>query len=286
MSVSGGHGVGPGMRRFCTIGLRYESCSGIERDYQIVATCQVRVNGRSSSVDTQPLVFRTGCYTFDPGLKRICDVRLSLPSRRENTCQKPSLSALRGLIPTGPCTWDRSPAPTFPPISLPATSAVAGNRVAMVSGSDQHGTPIADPGGAGGHDPQEVVDALPHRVPATAGSASASPLTSTPRRAPRTTSRRRRRSSSSSTSRATSTSKTMEQTYCVQEGRFLPDRYVEGTCPHCGYRGRPRRPVRQLRSHPGPGRPDQPALPSRRLRRRSARASSTSSCASAPTTSS
>ena len=29
----------------------------------------------------------------------------------------------------------------------------------------------------------------------------------------------------------------MELTYCVEEGRFLPDRYVEGTCPHCGYNG-------------------------------------------------
>ncbi len=27
----------------------------------------------------------------------------------------------------------------------------------------------------------------------------------------------------------------MKQLYCEAEGRFLPDRYVEGTCPHCGY---------------------------------------------------
>ncbi len=30
--------------------------------------------------------------------------------------------------------------------------------------------------------------------------------------------------------------KTTTQYYDEQEGRFLPDRYVEGTCPHCGYR--------------------------------------------------
>ena len=29
----------------------------------------------------------------------------------------------------------------------------------------------------------------------------------------------------------------MELTYCEQEQRFLPDRYVEGTCPYCGYDG-------------------------------------------------
>ncbi|MEM7768132.1 MAG: class I tRNA ligase family protein, partial [Pseudomonadota bacterium] len=26
-----------------------------------------------------------------------------------------------------------------------------------------------------------------------------------------------------------------KQVYSVDDGRFLPDRYVEGTCPHCGY---------------------------------------------------
>jgi methionyl-tRNA synthetase len=29
--------------------------------------------------------------------------------------------------------------------------------------------------------------------------------------------------------------RTTRQLYSVDDGRFLPDRYVEGTCPHCGY---------------------------------------------------
>lgn len=29
--------------------------------------------------------------------------------------------------------------------------------------------------------------------------------------------------------------RTSKQVYAVDDGRFLPDRYVEGTCPHCGY---------------------------------------------------
>jgi methionyl-tRNA synthetase len=29
--------------------------------------------------------------------------------------------------------------------------------------------------------------------------------------------------------------KTIEQTFCEKDGRFLADRYVRGTCPHCGY---------------------------------------------------
>ena len=28
---------------------------------------------------------------------------------------------------------------------------------------------------------------------------------------------------------------TTKQVYSIADGRFLPDRYVEGTCPHCGY---------------------------------------------------
>ena len=29
--------------------------------------------------------------------------------------------------------------------------------------------------------------------------------------------------------------RTTKQVYAVEDGRFLPDRYVEGTCPHCGF---------------------------------------------------
>jgi methionyl-tRNA synthetase len=29
--------------------------------------------------------------------------------------------------------------------------------------------------------------------------------------------------------------RTSQQVYSVDDGRFLPDRYVEGTCPHCGF---------------------------------------------------
>ena len=29
--------------------------------------------------------------------------------------------------------------------------------------------------------------------------------------------------------------RSMRQVYSVDDGRFLPDRYVEGTCPHCGF---------------------------------------------------
>ena len=44
--------------------------------------------------------------------------------------------------------------------------------------------------------------------------------------------------------------------YSIDDKRFLPDRYIEGTCPVCGYRQGARRPVRQLRLAARPGRPD------------------------------
>ena len=31
--------------------------------------------------------------------------------------------------------------------------------------------------------------------------------------------------------------RTIEQVYCVDDSRFLPDRYIVGTCPHCGSTG-------------------------------------------------
>ena len=48
-------------------------------------------------------------------------------------------------------------------------------------------------------------------------------------------------------------------------GRTLPDRYIEGTCPICGYPRGARRPVRQLRQPARSGRPDRPALGRGRL---------------------
>ena len=63
------------------------------------------------------------------------------------------------------------------------------------------------------------------------------------------------------TRRATRNGYIVEQTTLRRDlarrpGRTLPDRYIEGTCPICGYDERPRRPVRQLRQPARPDRPD------------------------------
>jgi methionyl-tRNA synthetase len=113
---------------------------------------------------------------------------------------------------------------------------VAGNRVVMVSGTDQHGTPIVVRAEQEGVTPQEIVDRY-HAEYLDCWERfgiSWDLYTST------------------GTQNHIETSQemflklykqgdlyldTMDLTYCVQEGRFLPDRYVEGTCPVCGFNG-------------------------------------------------
>ncbi len=112
----------------------------------------------------------------------------------------------------------------------------AGNRVIMVSGSDQHGTPITVRAEQEGRTPQEIVDHYQAEYLDCWRRLGISFDTYT----------------TTGTQNHIETSQefftklyeqgdlyldTMELTYCEQEGRFLPDRYVEGTCPYCGYDG-------------------------------------------------
>ena len=52
----------------------------------------------------------------------------------------------------------------------------------------------------------------------------------------------------------------LSQPYCEKDQRFLADRYVLGTCPHCRYPDARGRPVRELRQAAGPHRADRSAL--------------------------
>lgn len=109
-----------------------------------------------------------------------------------------------------------------------------GDDVLMVSGSDTHGTPITMRADEEGITPRAVVD----------------------RYHPRNTEMMRRLGISFDLFTETDTENhwavtqeiftthlahgyiyrdTMQQLYCVDCGKWLADRYVEGTCPHCGY---------------------------------------------------
>jgi methionyl-tRNA synthetase len=124
----------------------------------------------------------------------------------------------------------------LPPDIFARYNRIAGNRVAMVSGSDQFGTPIAIRAEQEGKTPQEVVDYY-HAEYLDCWERlgiSWDLYTATGTQNHIETSQE---IFSKLYEQGDLYIDTMELTYCAQEGRFLPDRYVEGTCPHCGYVG-------------------------------------------------
>ena len=113
---------------------------------------------------------------------------------------------------------------------------LAGNEVVMVSGSDCHGTPITVTAEREGISPRDVVDRYHPKILETwekLGITSWSIYTTT----------------LTDNHYATTQEvflrllengylekKTADQLYDPEAERFLPDRYVEGTCPHCGFK--------------------------------------------------
>ena len=110
-----------------------------------------------------------------------------------------------------------------------------GNDVLMVSGTDEHGTPVMVSADREGVSPRELADrnnALilddlrppRHLVRLLHADDDAEPL---------------RASSRTSSGRSTRRAILIEQTtlgaFSPATGRTLPDRYIEGTCPICGY---------------------------------------------------
>jgi methionyl-tRNA synthetase len=111
---------------------------------------------------------------------------------------------------------------------------MAGNRVLMVSGSDVHGTPITVRADQEGVSPQEIVDRY-HALFLTYWEKLGinwdlytSTGTANHYRVTQEMFRRLRDHGYIAT-------KESEQLFDPEADRFLPDRYVEGTCPYCGY---------------------------------------------------
>jgi methionyl-tRNA synthetase len=111
---------------------------------------------------------------------------------------------------------------------------MAGDRVLMLSGSDQHGTPVTVRADNEGRTPQEVIDqfhpeflrywdelGISFDIFTTTGTKNHEEVV---------------HDFFLKLLRAGHIYKgTTQQFFDPQAGRFLPDRYVEGTCPHCGY---------------------------------------------------
>tara|TARA_B100000315_G_scaffold24677_1_gene21359 strand:- start:304 stop:1956 length:1653 start_codon:yes stop_codon:yes gene_type:complete len=111
---------------------------------------------------------------------------------------------------------------------------LAGNRVLMVSGSDVHGTPITVRADAEGVTPAEIADRYHaefldawERLAITWDCYTS---TGTENHGAVTHDMFLRLLEKGHIDRRTG-----EQFFDVEAGRFLPDRYIEGTCPHCGY---------------------------------------------------
>jgi len=122
----------------------------------------------------------------------------------------------------------------LPPDIFARYQRAIGNHVLMVSGSDVHGTPITVRADAEGVTPAEIVDRYhPEIAQNWEDLGFTYDLYTT---------------TGTDTHFAVAQDffirllengymyrKVTEQFYDEEVGRFLPDRYVEGTCPHCGY---------------------------------------------------
>jgi len=111
-----------------------------------------------------------------------------------------------------------------------------GNRVLMVSGSDQHGTPVTVRAEAEGAPPDQVAARFHREFLETwerLGIIFDLFTTTGTENHARTTHDIFLRL----LERGHIYQGTMSLPYCAQDKRFLPDRYVEGVCPSCGYDG-------------------------------------------------
>jgi methionyl-tRNA synthetase len=111
---------------------------------------------------------------------------------------------------------------------------LVGNRVLMVSGSDVHGTPITVRADAEGVTPQDIVDryhaefveqwdrlGISWDLYTSTGTANHAAVTQD--------------LFLGLLRNGHIDKRTSDQFFDPEAGRFLPDRYIEGTCPHCAY---------------------------------------------------
>jgi methionyl-tRNA synthetase len=111
-----------------------------------------------------------------------------------------------------------------------------GNDVLMVSGTDEHGTPITVRATREGRTAQEVVDHYNREIADNLRTLGCSFDLFT-----RTTTANHYAVTQQFFTRLHRNGhifkQTTDGTFCEHCTRFLPDRYVEGTCPHCNYEG-------------------------------------------------
>jgi methionyl-tRNA synthetase len=122
----------------------------------------------------------------------------------------------------------------LPPDIFARYHRLAGNDVLMVSGSDAHGTPITVRADAEGVPPREIFERYHQTFLETYQQIGLTFDLFT-----HTDTENHYRVSQDIFLKILENGylykEVQQQLYSPQEGRFLPDRYVEGECPHCGY---------------------------------------------------
>ncbi|MBE7551902.1 MAG: methionine--tRNA ligase [Anaerolineales bacterium] len=124
----------------------------------------------------------------------------------------------------------------LPPDIFARYHRLKGNNVLMVSGSDSHGTPITIRADAEGVSPRELFERFHLRFLETFQQIGCTYDLFT-----HTNTENHFQVSQDIFSACLDNSylykHTEQQFYSEQEGRFLPDRYIEGICPNCGFDG-------------------------------------------------
>src|SRR6266566_3079847 len=111
---------------------------------------------------------------------------------------------------------------------------LAGNHVLMVSGSDEHGTPILVDADRAGITPREFV-ARYHRQICEVWDRLGMSWDLYTETGTENHYRITQDFFRTLYEKGYIFKDTMQSPYCPTDRRFLPDRYVEGTCPHCGF---------------------------------------------------
>ena len=124
----------------------------------------------------------------------------------------------------------------LPPDIFSRYHRLRGNQVLMVSGSDSHGTPITVKADEEGVSPREIFERYHRRFLDSFRDLGISFDLFT-----HTDTENHFAVAQDIFSRLLEKGylyrETMRQLYCEHDRKFLPDRYVEGTCPYCAYEG-------------------------------------------------
>ena len=109
-----------------------------------------------------------------------------------------------------------------------------GNEVLFICATDEHGTPAELAARAAGQTPEEYC-AEQHEIQKSLGEAFGLSFDHFGRSSRPENHRLTQHFAEVLEARGLIEERTDKQVYSIDDQRFLPDRYVEGTCPHCGY---------------------------------------------------